>query len=155
MRYETGDRFFPFLFSRSFLALLLLPLLLGCGLDLGRREVPAEVSAAVDSVSADIAAERYEKIYREADDLFRQDATLDDSTAVLKTMREKLGAPKNRILHSANEQENSGGDLKGRSFTLNYQTSFEKGNGMESFTFVERNSQWLLARYRVNSTELR
>lgn len=140
---------------RSIAILAVVTLLTGCGLNAERRGLPSEVAAAVDSITADIAAERYEKIYREADELFRKDATLEESTAALKTLKEKLGPVKNRMLHSAVEQQNSGGELKGRVFILSYQTSFEKGSGMESFTLVERNHQWLLARYRVNSTELR
>jgi hypothetical protein len=136
-----------------YLILLLLSASLGCGLNVGRRGLPAEVTATIDTVTADIDAERYEKIYREADDLFRQDAPLDQSTAVFKTMRTKLGAVKNRTLHSAVEQQNSGGELKGHVFILTYQTSFENGKGMENFTLVERNHQWLLARYRVSSSE--
>ena len=140
---------------RSTAILAVVMLLTGCGLTAERRGLPSEVAAAVDSITTDIAAERYEKIYREADELFRKDATLEESTSALKTLREKLGPVKNRMLHSAVEQQNSGGELKGRAFILSYQTSFEKGSGMESFTLVERNHQWLLARYRVNSTELR
>jgi hypothetical protein len=127
---------------------------MGCGLNVGRRGVPAEVTATIDTVTADIDAERYEKIYREADVLFRQEAPLEETTAVLQKMRVKLGAVKNRTLHSAIEQQNSGGDLKGHVFILTYQTSFENGTGMESFTLIERNHQWLLARYRVTSSEL-
>lgn len=140
---------------RSIAILAVVMSLTGCGLTAERRGLPSEVAAAVDSITTDIAAERYEKIYREADELFRKDATLEESTSALKTLREKLGPVKNRMLHSAVEQQNSGGELKGRAFILSYQTSFEKGSGMESFTLVERNHQWLLARYRVNSTELR
>jgi Protein of unknown function (DUF4019) len=139
----------------EYLLMLLLFLVPGCGLRTERREMPAEVEAAINTIGNDIAAERYEKIYNEASDLWKQDSTLEQSTAVLKTMRTKLGSVKNRIMHSATEQQNSGGPLKGRSFTVTYQTNFEKGEGMESFTLVERDQQWLLARYRVNSTELK
>jgi len=137
------------------LIFLILAVSMGCGLNTQRRGVPAEVAATIGIVTADIDAERYEKIYQEADDLFRQNAPLEESTAVFKTMRTKLGAVKNRTLHSAVEQQNSGGDLKGHVFILTYQTSFENGQGMEDFTLIERNNQWLLARYRVSSSELR
>jgi len=36
-----------------------------------------------------------------------------------------------------------------------YQTSFERGEGMETFTLIERNGQWRLARYFVTSMALR
>ena len=30
---------------------------------------------------------------------------------------------------------------------LSYQTRFERGEGMETFTLIEENGRWLLARY--------
>jgi len=126
-----------------------------CGLQTERRGLPAEVEAAVSTVSDDIAAERYEKIYNEGSELWRQDATLEESAATLKTLRSKLGPVENRNLLSATEQQNSGGALKGRAYIVSYQTKFKNGEGMETFTFVERNGHWLLARYFVNSTALK
>ena len=141
--------------DRPLLVFLLLVLMGGCGVNQSSRGVPPEVESAIERITADLNAERYEKIYSEADELFRREASVEDATAVFKTMRTKLGAITSRTLHSATEQQNSGGDLKGTAFILTYQTNFENAKGMESFTFVERNNQWLLARYRVNSTELR
>lgn len=126
-----------------------------CGLKSERRGIPQEVEAIITTVSDDIAAERYEKIYNDSAELWKQDSTLEASTAMLKSLREKLGKVKNRTLHTATEQENSSGPLKGRAFIVNYQTNFENGEGMESFTLVERDGQWLLARYRVISTALK
>jgi len=127
----------------------------GCGLQTERRGVPADVEAAVGAVSDDIAAERYEKIYNEASELWRQDVTLEQSTATFKTLRNKLGPVENRTLQSATEQQNSGGPLKGRVYIVSYQTKFQLGEGMETFTLVERDGHWLLARYYVNSTALK
>ena len=44
-----------------------------------------------------------------------------------KTLREKLGKLESRRLHSATEQQNSGGPLKGNVFIITYQTQFQKG----------------------------
>jgi uncharacterized protein DUF4019 len=126
-----------------------------CGLNSERRTVPAEVESTINSVSDDIRAERYEKIYTEASDLWRQDATLEDSLATFKTLRTKLGEVENRTLQSATEQENSSGPLKGRAFIVTYRTRFLHGEGMETFTLVERNGRWQLARYFVSSTALK
>jgi uncharacterized protein DUF4019 len=128
---------------------------LACGLQAERRSVPAEVESAVGTLSDDIAAERYEKIYGEASELWRQDATLEQSVATFKILREKLGQVENRVLQSATEQTNSSGPLKGRAYILTYRTKFQNGEGMETFTLVERKGQWLLARYLVTSTALR
>lgn len=150
-----------FRFTRSSFALKLLLLTLAlssvtaCGLKSESRGIPAEVDALITSVTADIAAERYEKIYNEAADLWKQELDRDETVAVFKTLKAKLGKMDNRALHSATEQHNSGGPLKGNVFILSYQTRFEKGEGMETFTVVQRDNQWQLARYFVNSTALK
>ncbi len=138
-----------------FALFLLVALLAGaCGLNPERRTIPPEVESTISSVSDDIRAERYEKVYNEASDLWRQDATLEDSVATFKTLRTKLGEAENRTLQSAKEQENSGGSLKGRAFIITYRTKFQRGEGMETFTLIDRNGRWQLARYFVSSTAL-
>jgi hypothetical protein len=126
-----------------------------CGLKTERRSIPAEVNAAINAVSDDIATDRYEKVYNEASELWRQDASLEQSISAFKTLKTKLGKVENRTVHSATEQHNSGGPLKGDAFIITYQTKFEKGPGMETFTLVKRDNSWLLARYFVNSTALK
>jgi hypothetical protein len=147
-----------FLFRQAFIYILVVlvsALGFGCGLQTERRGVPADVEAAVGAVSDDIAAERYEKLYNEASELWQQDSTLEQSNATFKTLRKKLGPVENRTLQSATEQQNSGGPLKGRVYIVSYQTKFQLGEGMETFTLVERDGHWLLARYFVNSTALK
>ena len=75
-------------------------------------------------------------------------------TAVFSTVKEKLGKVKSRQLHAAAEENRSNGRLPGHSFVLTYDTKFERGEGMETFTLVEHNGHWLLAKYFVNSTGL-
>jgi hypothetical protein len=137
--------------------LMLAPLLVltACGLKAERRSIPPEVEAVIGTVSDDLAAQRYEKLYNESSDLWKQDSTLDQSVAVFKTLEMKLGKVENRTLNSATEQHNSGGPLKGHAYVITYQTKFERGEGMETFTLVEHDHQWLLARYFVNSTLLK
>jgi hypothetical protein len=135
-------------------ALLFLVLLSGCGQQAGGGRVPIEVQEVVNTIGEQIAQERYEQIYNESSDLWKQDSTLEQSTQVFKTLREKLGKVEYRSLHSATEQQNSGGALKGHAYILSYQTRFERGEGMETFTLIEQNGRWLLARYFVNSTAL-
>jgi hypothetical protein len=124
----------------------------GQHLELGR--VPSEVLEVVNNVGEQIAQERYEQVYNESSNLWKQDVTLAQSNQTFKTLREKLGKAENRSLHSATEQQNSGGALKGHVYILRYQTRFERGEGMETFTLVEQDGRWLLARYFVNSTAL-
>ena len=124
----------------------------GTGVEVGR--VPSEVQEVVNNVGEQIAQERYEQIYNESSSLWKQEVTLEQSNQTFKTLREKLGKVENRALHSATQQENSGGALKGHVYILRYQTRFERGEGMETFTLVEQDGRWLLARYFVNSTAL-
>lgn len=127
----------------------------GCGQRAERGRVPSEVQGVVTTVGDHIAHERYEQIYNNSSDLWKQDVTLEQSNQVFKTLREKLGKIESRALHSATEQQNSSGALKGHVYILTYQTRFERGEGMETFTLVEQNGRWLLARYFVNSTALK
>jgi Protein of unknown function (DUF4019)/Protein of unknown function (DUF3887) len=128
---------------------------LACGVNTGRGRVPSEVQEVVAQVGDQIAQERYEQIYNESSDLWKKDVSLEQSNQVFKTLREKLGKIETRALHEATEQQNSGGPLQGHVFILRYQTRFERGAGMETFTLIEQNGRWLLARYLVNSTELK
>ena len=136
------------------LILFSLSLLVGCGINTQRNRLPAEVESAINTVADDVAQERYDKIYDEASELWRQDVSKEQSAEVFKTLRTRLGKVENRSLHSATEQQNSGGALKGNVYIVAYQTKFELGEGMETYTLVERNGHWLLARYLVNSTAL-
>ena len=120
-----------------------------------RGRVPSEVQEVVTTIGDLIAQERYEQIYNDSSDLWKKDVTLEQSNEVFKQLRTKLGKVENRTLHSANEQENSGGPLKGHVFILSYETRFERGQGMETFTLIEQNGRWQLARYLVNSTALK
>ena len=141
---------------QALLALLLTTALVsGCGLKNEGGSIPPEVDSLVGTVSDDIASERYEKIYNESATQWKQDSSLEQSTEVFKTLRSRLGKVESRVLHSATEQNNSGGPLQGRAFILTYQTKFERGEGMETFTVVEQDGQWRLARYLVNSTALK
>ncbi len=124
----------------------------GTGVEVGR--VPSEVQEVVTNVGEQIAQERYEQIYNDSSSLWKQEVTLEQSNQTFKTLREKLGKVESRALHSATQQENSGGALKGHVYILRYQTRFERGEAMETFTLVEQDGRWLLARYFVNSTAL-
>src|SRR2546428_9177100 len=110
---------------------LFLALLCGaCALKASHRGIPPEVHSLIGTVTDDITEGRYEKVYNEAADEWRHDATLEQSNAVFGTLKDKLGKVENRALHSASEEHNSGGRLPGHSFVIAYQTKFERGDGM-------------------------
>lgn len=126
-----------------------------CGISNQRERVPFEVEEVVSTIGKHIDQEDYEQIYYESSDLWKRDVTLEQSNEVFKRLRSKLGKIENRSLQSAAEQQNSGGPLKGHVFILSYETKFERGAGMETFTLIDDNGRWLLARYLVNSTNLK
>ena len=123
----------------------------GCALKASRGGIPPQVQAVIDTTSGDIAEGRYEKIYTEAAEEWRQAATLEQANATFKTLKDKLGQVKSRSFHSATEQDTT----DGHSFVITYTTSFDRADGMETFTLVERDGRWLLARYFVNSDALK
>jgi hypothetical protein len=147
---EACDRYLS-IFLIVFLATLIVS---ACRQNADRNRVPTEVQETVANIGEYISQERYEQLYNESSDLWKRDVSLEQSNEVFKTLRTKLGKVESRSLHSATEQQNSGGALKGHAFILTYETRFERGEAMETFTLIEENGRWLLARYLVNSTAL-
>ena len=140
---------------KFFSVLIVLTILTACRQDAGRARVPSAVSDVVERIGDQIAQEQYEEIYEESSERWKKDVTLEQSNEVFKTLRTKLGKIESRSLTYAAEQENSGGPLKGHVFILSYRTRFERGEAGETFTLVEENGHWLMARYFVNSTALK
>ena len=122
-----------------------------CTLKANRGGVPAEARATVETVGEDLAEGRYEKIYNEAAEEWRRASTPEESEATLRKLKERLGNVRTRSVHTATEQDGSGGHL----FVITYATQFERADGMETFTLVERDGRWQLARYFVNSDALK
>ena len=147
---RQGRKFFA-----AVLAILLLALCSSCSEGIRRRAIPAGAQAVLDSAIEDIDAGRYEKLYNEAADEWRREATLDQSKATFKTLREKLGNVRTRDLQTAREEQTATAPLPGHSLVVIYQTSFERGDGMETFTLVEHGGRWYLARYFVSSKALK
>jgi hypothetical protein len=123
----------------------------GCTLKATRGGIPPQAQAVIDATTSDIADGNYEKIYTEAAEEWRQAATPEQASATFKTLRDKLGNVKGRSFHSATEQDAT----DGHSFVITYKTTFDRADGMETFTLVERDGRWLLARYFVNSDALK
>ncbi len=126
-----------------------------CGEGVRRSGIPAGAQSVLDASIEDIDAGRYEKLYYEAADEWRKDATLDESKATFQKLQDKLGKVRVRNLETAREEQTSTAPLPGHSVVVVYQTSFEHGEGMETFTLLERGGRWYLARYFVSSDALR
>ena len=128
---------------------------LSCTQGVRRGGIPAEAQIVLDTSIADIDAGRYDKLYHEAADEWRNDATLDESKATFKKLRDKLGNVRTRNLQSTREEQTSTAPIAGHSIVVTYQTSFEHGDGMETFTLIEHGGRWYLAKYFVSSTALK
>ena len=123
-----------------------------CSQGVRRSGMPAGAQTVLDTSIEDIDAGRYEKLYHEAADEWRNDATLDESRATFQKLSDKLGRVRARNLQSVREEQTS---TTGHSVVEVYQTSFERGDGMETFTLLERGGRWYLARYYVTSSALK
>jgi hypothetical protein len=108
----------------------------------------------LDTAIEDINAGRYDKLYQEAAVEWRRDSTLEESRATFERLREKLGRATVRDLQTAREEQTGTAPIQGHSLIAVYQTSFERGHAMETFTLIERGGTWYLAKYFVSSTAL-
>jgi hypothetical protein len=120
-----------------------------------RSGMPAAAQTVLDTSIEDIDAGRYDKLYHEAADEWRNDSTLDESKATFQKLHDKLGKVHTRDLQSVREEQTSTAPIAGHSVVALYQTSFDQGGGMETFTLVERSGRWYLARYYVTSNALK
>ncbi len=120
-----------------------------------RSGMPAAAQTVLDTAIEDIDAGRYEKLYHEAADEWRNDTTLDESKATFQKLHDKLGKVRTRDLQNVREEQTSTAPIAGHSVVALYQTSFEQGSGMETFTLVEHGGRWYLAKYYVTSNALK
>src|SRR6267154_1013731 len=126
-----------------------------CSQSIRRSGMPSGAQAVLDTSVEDIDAGRYDKLYHEAADEWRNDSTLDESKATFQKLHDKLGKVHTRDLQSVREEQTSTAPIAGHSLVALYQTSFEQGSGMETFTLMEHGGRWYLARYYVTSNALK
>jgi hypothetical protein len=155
---EIGSRKDAEFLRNSFARLAILFVLVAfasCKAEQKQVGLPPGAQAAIDSISADIAASNDEKIYTEAANEWREASTLEQTKEFFKTLRTRLGELKTRTFHTARTEQFREGKSPGQSLTVQYLASYERGAGMETFTLIERDGRWQLARYFVNSDALK
>lgn len=136
--------------------MILLGLLsLDCTRGQRRPGIPADAQTVIDAAIQDIDAGRYENLYNDAGDEWRRDSTLEESKATLQRLHDKLGRAQVRNLDTAREEQTGTAPVPGHSLVAVYQTQFERGDAMETFTLIEHGGKWYLAKYFVTSTALR
>ena len=126
-----------------------------CAVDDRRGELPPGAQGAIDRLTEHYAEGRFGEIHAEAADEWRAAVAADESRATLARARERLGRVVSRATVRAAVQEAGGGQLGGRTVTLNYNTKFERADAHEAVTLVERDGRWQLARYTINSDALK
>ena len=135
--------------------LILTAVLLGtlsCGGGARRNGISPAAQTVLNTAIEDIDAGNYDKLYQEAADEWRSQVTLEESKVKLIQMREAMGKVRTRTLQSAREEQTSTAPVAGHSLTVFYQTTFERGAGMEAFVLVEHGGRWYLAKYYVTSS---
>jgi len=149
--------------SKSFLpkwpcpmvGLLTFLLLSSCSTGMRRSGIPASAQTALDTATQEIDAGRYEELYNEASDEWRNQSSLDQTKVTFEKLRERLGNVRTRSLETAREEQTSTAPVAGHSVTVMYQTTFDRGDGIETFTLVEHGGRWALAKYYVSSSGLK
>jgi len=135
--------------------LLTLSFIFGCQQNARRPGIPSDAQAVLDAAVQDIDAGRYEKLYNDAGDEWRKDSTLEESKGTLQRLHDKLGRAQVRNLDTAREEQTGTAPVPGHSLIAVYQTQFERGDAMETFTLIEHGGKWYLAKYFVTSTALK
>jgi len=130
-------------------------LLMACAVDERRSGLMPEAQTVIDQMTDDIAQSRFDKIYAETAAEWRGAATPEESRQALERLRSTLGKVVSRTFVSGKDQQGTNDGSAPHTLTVIYNTRFERANGMENFTLVERQGRWQLARYFVNSDALK
>jgi len=122
-------------------------LLSGCG---NMMKGKADAEKGVTDFHTLLDQEKYAEIYTAADKDFQAATPQEKLTKFLGTVHRKLGnvtgsATKNWTLNTFNGKN---------SVVLRQETTFERGKGVETFTYVLRDGKALLLGYNINSDEL-
>lgn len=128
---------------------------LACSGGARHNGIPPAAQAVLDSAFQDIDAGNYDKLYQEASDEWRNQVSLEDSRSKMQQMRDAMGKVKTRTLQTAKEEQTSTAPVAGHSLTAFYQSTFDRGAGMEAFVLVEHGGRWYLAKYYVTSSGLK
>jgi hypothetical protein len=134
---------------------LLLAFSIACRHQTRRSGIPSAAQTVLDTAIQDIDAGRYERLYNDAGDEWRKDSTLEESKATLQRLHDKMGRAQVRNLDTAREEQTGTAPIAGHTLMAIYQTQFERGDAMETFTLIEHGGKWYLAKYFVTSTALK
>ena len=126
--------------------------LAACNASNRRSGIPAAAQNALQAAIDQIDAGSYDSLYQDASEEWRSQSSADESRAALQKIRDKLGRARTRTQQMAREEQTSTAPVAGHSVTVIYQTTFDRGEGIETFTLVEHAGRWALAKYYVSSS---
>jgi hypothetical protein len=94
--------------------------------------------------------QQFDQIFAEASDELKKTTTEQNLTRLLAAVNGKLGAVKTAEESGWNVNFNTSGTF----VKLSFKTQFEKGSGVETFTYRIIDGRGRLAGYNINSNEL-
>lgn len=125
---------------------------LACSGGARRNGIPPAAQTVLDAAIQDIDAGNYDKLYQEAAEEWRNQVSPEDSKAKMQQQHDAIGKVRTRTLQTAREEQTSTAPVAGHSLTAFYQSTFDRGAGMEAFVLVEHGGRWYLAKYYVTSS---
>jgi hypothetical protein len=131
---------------RLLCALLAAILVAGCS----SSEDLAAVRSRISHFRDQMAARQFSQIYDETSDDLKKSTTEKQMVDLLAAMERKLGAPKDTQDNGWKVDFRSSGTV----VTLSLKTQFERGSGIETFTYRFSGSEALLLGYNINSSDL-
>jgi hypothetical protein len=126
-----------------------------CRVDERQSGIPSTAQELINAFTEDFNSGRFDKIYLESAEEWRTRVTIEQSNETFGTLKERLGAIKERTYTSGKQQQNPSANLPGNSLVVRYNTKFNRAEGMETFTLIEREGRYLLAGYSVSSNLLK
>jgi hypothetical protein len=143
------------LFLNVVCALIVALLSSGCAIDRHRTGLPAGAQEVIDELTREITAGEFARVYETAADEWRASVSAAENERILARVRDTFGRVQSRSPLNASERGDAGGTRGEHTVLVSYNTKFERGDAIESFTLIERKGRWQLARYSVNSDALK
>lgn len=126
-----------------------------CAIDRHRSGLPAGAQEVIDELTREIAAGEFARVYDAASDEWRASVSREENEKILARVRDTFGRVQSRVPVNASERGGEASHAGEHTIAVSYNTKFERGDAVESFTLVERAGRWQLARYAVNSDALK
>ncbi len=121
-------------------------LLTACGV----KQSVSDAEAKISMFHADLRGERYDDIWAETSADLRKATSKEDFLNLMKAIHRKLG----RVKSSQNAGWNANATTSGTFISVQMQTEFERGSGVEQFVYLKKEDRLYLSGYNINSQDL-